>query len=504
VSGQAGDIFVRQGAVAQPAVAHVQPLRSEAVPLVRPARPTVLQFAPRHPGVGTAPLTALRRARGAGIVWTTGAALVAGLSGLVAGSRIIAVVAVVWLAAELMLIGKSRHVDELCQPTRVAKRHLLYAMSACVVGVALDVRGAVLAVVALLAALGAVSSGWSWLLSRAGVRQLLGVGARASVLVVADRSTAEEAVSDRAGLRSSSVVGVCLVDDADRVASVSGVPVLGNVDDVVNLVVDLNIHEVEVRLETPLDSEWLRQLQWSLEECGARLTLVTKLRNTTAGRVQVSRVGSSLVLGISQARPTGLVRRTKSVVDAVIAAAALLVALPLLAVCAAAVKLDSPGPAFFRQERVRDGDRTFRMLKLRTMGVNAEAHRAQLDSLNEVGGGLFKMRADPRVTRVGRVLRKLSLDELPQLVNVVRGEMALVGPRPALPSEVATYDRRASRRLEVKPGLTGLWQVSGRSRLSWDESVSLDIDYVDNWSPRRDLRIAIATVRAVVVKEGAY
>ena len=272
----------------------------------------------------------------------------------------------------------------------------------------------------------------------------------------------------------------------------------------VGLVEELGIHEVSVRLEAPLDSEWSRELGWALEALGVRLSLVTKLRGTAAGRVRVSRVGSSVVLGVSQARPSGLVRQVKAVVEAVVALVMMVVALPVLVVCVVAVRLDSSGPAFFRQTRVRDGGRTFTMVKLRTMGVDAEARRGELEGLNEVGGGLFKMEVDPRVTRVGRVLRKLSLDELPQLWNVVRGEMSLVGPRPALPSEVASYDVRARRRLGVKPGLTGLWQVSGRSRLSWEESVALDIDYVDNWSAGRDVRIAVQTVRAVVAKDGAY
>ncbi len=144
------------------------------------------------------------------------------------------------------------------------------------------------------------------------------------------------------------------------------------------------------------------------------------------------------------------------------------------------------------------------MYKLRTMTIDAEVVRRSLAELNEAGGGLFKIRQDPRVTKVGRLLRQFSLDELPQLVNVIKGEMALIGPRPALPSEVASYNDMARRRLAVKPGLTGLWQVSGRSDLSWEESVRIDMDYVDNWSPGLDAYIAIGTVRAVLWRRGAY
>jgi exopolysaccharide biosynthesis polyprenyl glycosylphosphotransferase len=420
------------------------------------------------------------------------------------GSVVAAGAAACWLCAELAIAYMSYHPDDLCQPVRMLKRHALYILLLCAAGIAVDDRSAAVDVVALLAPLALVATAVTWSAGRPTVRGFLGLVRLPRVLVVADRWTAEEAVADLVRSGSSSVLGVCLVGGSERVAAVGGVPVLGGIEDVRGLVASLNVHQVAVRLESPLDGEWLQELQWSLEESGARLTLVTGLRNIGTKRIRLSRVGNSIVLGVSQARPTGLVRRVKAVVEAGLAVVALVVALPLLMACAVAVKLDSPGPAFFRQRRVRDGGRTFWMLKLRTMSVDAEARRAELDSMNEVGGALFKMRTDPRVTRVGRVLRKFSLDELPQLVNVVRGEMSLVGPRPALPSEVATYDRRARRRLDVKPGLTGLWQVSGRSRLSWDESISLDIDYVDNWSAGRDVRIALSTLRAVASKDGAY
>ncbi len=159
----------------------------------------------------------------------------------------------------------------------------------------------------------------------------------------------------------------------------------------------------------------------------------------------------------------------------------------------------------FRQRRVGRLGRRFAMLKFRTMVVDAEARLAELTATNESAGGmLFKMRDDPRVTRVGRVLRRWSLDELPQLINVVKGEMSLVGPRPPLPSEVERYSSDVHRRLLVTPGLTGLWQVSGRSGLSWDESVQLDLYYVENWSPALDFVILWKTFFAVIKRSGAY
>jgi lipopolysaccharide/colanic/teichoic acid biosynthesis glycosyltransferase len=175
----------------------------------------------------------------------------------------------------------------------------------------------------------------------------------------------------------------------------------------------------------------------------------------------------------------------------------------LLAV-AIAVKVSSPGPVMFRQERVGRHGRPFVMHKFRSMYVDAEARLAQLQHLNDRDGVLFKMRDDPRVTPVGRFIRRYSLDELPQLFDVLLGTMSMVGPRPPLPREVARYHEDVRRRLLVKPGLTGLWQVSGRSDLSWEESVRLDLSYVENWFLGLDLSIIARTVRAVLARSGAY
>jgi exopolysaccharide biosynthesis polyprenyl glycosylphosphotransferase len=177
---------------------------------------------------------------------------------------------------------------------------------------------------------------------------------------------------------------------------------------------------------------------------------------------------------------------------------------PLLAVLAVAVRRSSPGPVLFRQIRIGADGRPFQMLKFRSMVVDAEARLRDLARHDEGNGVLFKMRQDPRVTRVGAVLRRFSLDELPQLWNVVRGDMSLVGPRPPLPQEVIGYSDDATRRLRVRPGMTGLWQVSGRSDLSWEESLRLDLRYVDNWSLALDATILWRTLRAVIGRSGAY
>jgi lipopolysaccharide/colanic/teichoic acid biosynthesis glycosyltransferase len=175
-----------------------------------------------------------------------------------------------------------------------------------------------------------------------------------------------------------------------------------------------------------------------------------------------------------------------------------------MAVIAVLVKRSSPGPVFYRQTRVGLRGEAFTMFKFRSMVQDADAHLAELAQHSEGNGVMFKMRQDPRVTRIGAVLRRWSLDELPQLINVLNGTMALVGPRPPLPREVELYAQHVHRRLLVKPGITGLWQVSGRSDLPWDESVRLDLSYVENWTLMGDLRILWRTARAVSAGAGAY
>ncbi|EWM66907.1 bacterial sugar transferase [Micromonospora sp. M42] len=194
----------------------------------------------------------------------------------------------------------------------------------------------------------------------------------------------------------------------------------------------------------------------------------------------------------------------KTVLDRVLAVLGIAVVSPLLFGIALAVKLTSRGPVFYRSERVGQNGVPFMMWKFRSMKVGADAMKAELAGENENDGAMFKMRRDPRVTRVGRLLRRTSLDELPQLLNVVSGQMSLVGPPPPLPDEVATYSETERRRLAVRPGMTGLWQISGRSDLSWDEAVRLDLYYVDNWSLAYDLSILWRTVGVVLARKGAY
>ncbi|WP_240770365.1 sugar transferase [Nocardioides sp. GY 10127] len=254
---------------------------------------------------------------------------------------------------------------------------------------------------------------------------------------------------------------------------------------------------------TDLDAASLRRLAWSLESAGVELILGTGLVDVAQRRAQVTQVGGWSLLHVRHAQRRGVAGVAKSLLDRGAAVGLLVLLAPLLGCLALAVRLDSRGPALFRQERVGRDGRTFTMLKFRSMQVPG-AVAVDLKNEADPDSPLFKMRRDPRVTRVGRYLRRYSLDELPQLVNVLRGDMSLVGPRPALPSEVATYREDARRRLHVRPGLTGLWQVSGRSDLSWSESVRMDLLYVDNWSFGLDLSILGRTLSAVLSHRGAY
>ncbi len=266
-------------------------------------------------------------------------------------------------------------------------------------------------------------------------------------------------------------------------------------------------HGADVVLLAPgplLTGERLREVCWALHDEGLEVALAPGLVETSAKRLTAASVAGLTVLRVERPRSGGVHAFLKAVMDRGGAAAGLLLLSPLFLLLTLLIRLDSRGPAFYRQQRVGRDEQPFTMWKFRTMVVDADKLKAELASRNENDGLMFKMRRDPRVTRVGRFLRRTSLDELPQLVNVVLGDMSLVGPRPPLPDEVAGYDAAALRRLRVKPGMTGLWQVSGRSDLSWDETIQLDLHYVDNWSFSSDLDVMSRTLRAVVDGRGAY
>jgi lipopolysaccharide/colanic/teichoic acid biosynthesis glycosyltransferase len=211
-----------------------------------------------------------------------------------------------------------------------------------------------------------------------------------------------------------------------------------------------------------------------------------------------------LILSVAPPRPSVSPAVVKRIFDLVIASLALLVALPFLLLVVVAVVIESPGNPFFIQERLGLHGRHFKLLKLRTMVPNAEQRRAEIEHLNEALPPLFKVRNDPRVTRIGRILRATSLDEVPQLINVILGDMSIVGPRPRLPFEMSMDDPAVARRLSVKPGLAGLWQVSGRARLNYDEALVLDLKYIDEWSFWLDLKLIARTFWVVLTLKGAY
>ena len=252
------------------------------------------------------------------------------------------------------------------------------------------------------------------------------------------------------------------------------------------------------------DAAGLRRLGWSLEPHGTELFVASGLTRVASSRTRLAHVGVLPLLHVAPADLRGARHVVKRIAERVLAGLALLVLMPLTVIIATLVVLTSSGPALYRQTRVGLDGRPFTMLKFRTMAVDADDRRTGLLATGAGSQLLFKMRQDPRVTPLGRLLRRASLDELPQLINVVRGDMALVGPRPALPSETALYDIEARRRLVVRPGLTGLWQVSGRSDLTWEESIRLDLRYVEGWSLGLDAWILLRTVGAVIGRRGAY
>jgi exopolysaccharide biosynthesis polyprenyl glycosylphosphotransferase len=303
------------------------------------------------------------------------------------------------------------------------------------------------------------------------------------------------------------ILGVCL-PGARRGAGLrvdnTLVPVLSSTDDIARTVRLVEADSVIVAGPLPGGNRFIRELGWKLEECSAEMILAATLTNVAGPRIHWRPVEGLPLMHVDIPQYTGAKHVLKRVMDVAAAFAALLVLSPLLLVLAATVRLDSPGPVFFRQDRIGKDGGSFGMFKFRSMVVDAEARLAALNEQNEGAGVLFKMRDDPRVTRCGRWMRKYSLDELPQLWNVVLGHMSMVGPRPPLDREVSGYERHTYRRLLIKPGITGLWQINGRSDLSWDEAVRLDLYYVENWSIAGDLLILWRTFRAVIRPSGAY
>lgn len=286
-----------------------------------------------------------------------------------------------------------------------------------------------------------------------------------------------------------------------------GIPITGtdgNIECLLTTIESAGIDAVAVSSGAPLSPTDLRQLGWELAARDIGMILAPALTDVAGPRIHTQPIAGLPLIHVSTPKLTGGKKVAKRTFDLVLAGALTLLLLPLFVVIAVIVKTTSPGPVFYSQERVGLRGTSFRMLKFRSMKVNAddELHRL-LAEQGSADKPLFKVDNDPRVTSVGRVLRKFSLDELPQLLNVIDGSMSLVGPRPQREGEVALYDDAAHRRLYVSPGMSGLWQVSGRSNLTWEESIRLDLYYVENWSLMGDLLILGKTFRAVFASTGA-
>ena len=331
-----------------------------------------------------------------------------------------------------------------------------------------------------------------------------------SVLVAGDVEEVHELVSRADCLRRAGwrVDGICLAVDrgADSLpVAIDDIPVLGT-DEIVLAVAEQHNFEAVALLPS---GRWpharTRRLSWDLEKIGAELLIAPVLMDVVGPRLHISPLEGLPLLQMSAPSYSGPAWIVKNVFDRVLAVLILMVIAPALLAVAVAIKVGSRGPILFRQQRVGRGGTPFTMYKFRSMVVGADEHKDDIADHDIGAGVLFKVREDPRVTKVGRFIRRYSLDELPQLFNVVKGDMSLVGPRPPLECEVARYgEDGAARRLFVKPGLTGLWQVSGRSNLSWDESVRADLRYVENWTFMLDLSILRRTIRAVLSGDGAY
>ncbi|GAA4174849.1 sugar transferase [Gryllotalpicola koreensis] len=330
--------------------------------------------------------------------------------------------------------------------------------------------------------------------------RVLLVGSGASVA-----QTANELINQPdAGYR---VVGACLSPGSSAAPlSEHAVPVVGTLDDVAGAMASVAADTLIITSSDELPNDRVRRISWGLQPGRQHLVVAPSIIDVGGPRIHTRPVAGLPLMHVETPRYEGAKLAAKRAFDLVLAGVLVLVLSPALLAIALAVRVDSRGTILFKQERIGLNGRTFRMLKFRSMVPDAEARLATLRGEAHDKGNvvLFKMKNDPRITRVGRVLRRYSLDELPQLFNVLGGSMSLVGPRPSLERELTQYEEHTHRRFLVKPGITGLWQVSGRSNLTWEESVRLDLYYVENWSMTGDLTILWRTVKAVFGRDGAY
>ena len=335
-------------------------------------------------------------------------------------------------------------------------------------------------------------------------RRKLGRCMRRTV-VVGHASVAADLATElrRESYHGLQVVAACVTGMIGN-GQIAGIPVIGELRSVPEVVARFDADTVAVLACPEMSGVRLRELAWALEKRGTDLCVAPALLDVAGPRTTIRPVAGLPLLHMDHPEFTGARRVIKSAFDKMLALSALALTIPVFLVIPLAIWIGDGGPPFFRQIRVGQHGRLFTVFKFRTMVRDAEDRKAQLTASNEYDDVLFKIRHDPRVTRVGARLRRWSLDELPQLINVLLGDMSMVGPRPALPEEAAAYGEQVRRRLVVKPGITGLWQVNGRSDLPWEESVRLDLRYVENWSLALDLQILWKTLSAVGRGSGAY
>ncbi|WP_083410863.1 sugar transferase [Mycolicibacterium rutilum] len=306
-----------------------------------------------------------------------------------------------------------------------------------------------------------------------------------------------------------SVVGVCLTGRPSGgtfdVPGVGSIPVLGDEHQVHEAILETSADTVALTTTDHLGPEGVRELSWDLDKLGVDLVVSPGVVDVAGPRLTLRPVAGLPLIHVEKPQYSGTKKLQKRAFDVCVSITVLMCALPVMLLAAIAIKLTSKGPVFYRSERIGLDGEPFQMIKFRTMVDGADKQIDSLIHINESAGGvLFKIREDPRVTPIGKLLRRYSIDELPQFINVLRRDMSVVGPRPPLRREVDTYTDQVRRRLLVLPGITGLWQVSGRSDLSWEDSVRLDLSYVENWSITNDLLIAAKTIRTVAVGSGAY
>ena len=412
--------------------------------------------------------------------------------------------ALVWLA--LLAVFDSRDEDEIGAGSTEYRRVIRAGAATLVVAVlgaffaGLDLSRIWVAAVVPVGTAALVAGRWiwrRWLLAR----RTAGEYSHRVVLIGSTESVVRTALDlGRHPGHGYRAVGVA-VTDGGHADSIADLPVVGAVDDVPGALRALGADTVMATSTDHLPADRIRDLAWHLDP-QHHLVLAPALTDVGGSRIHLRPAAGLPLIHVETPHHAGAGKVAKRVFDVALSAGGLLVLAPVLAVIAVLVRRDSAGGVLYRQERIGRNGESFSILKFRSMSADADARRAEL--VAGTAKGLFKMADDPRITRVGRVLRRYSVDELPQLVNVLRGEMSLVGPRPALPSEVSEYDRRELRRLAVTPGLSGLWQVSGRSDLDWADGIRLDLYYVENWSMTQDLQILWRTARAVLGSDGAY